>query len=70
MRMVNKYYQKHKQKLKKKHVEGTKMFLKKKKKEKRQYYCERNKNLSDKDKEKKVEYIRNYYLALKKYFFS
>ena len=51
-------------------MEGTKMFLKKKKKEKRQYYCERNKNLSDKDKEKKVEYIRNYYLALKKYFFS
>ena len=68
--MVNKYYQKHKQKLQKKHVKDTKMFLKKKKREKRQYHRECNKNLSDEDKEKKVEYIGNYYLALKKYFFS
>ena len=45
--MVNKYYQKHKEKLRK---------------ESRERY----QNLSEEDKEKKIEYIRNYYLAHKK----
>ena len=45
--MVNKYYQKHKEKLRK---------------ESRERY----QNLSEEDKEKKIEYMRNYYLAHKK----
>ena len=45
--MVNKYYQKHKEKLRK---------------ESRERY----QNLSEEDKEKKVQYMRNYYLAHKK----
>ena len=45
--MVNKYYQKHKEKLRK---------------ESRERY----QNLSEEYKEKKVEYMRNYYLAHKK----
>ena len=39
------------------------IFLKKKK---RQYYREHNKNLSEKQKQKQVEYMRNYYLTYKK----
>ena len=45
--MVNKYHQKHKEKLRK---------------ESRERY----QNLSEEDKEKKVQYMRNYYLAHKK----
>ena len=41
-----------------------KIFLKKKKK--RQYYCERNKNFSSEQKQKQVEYMRNYYLTHQK----
>ena len=37
-----------------------KIFLKKKKKKKTQYRCDRNKNLSEEEIQKKVEYIRNY----------
>ena len=48
--------------LKKKHMKD--IFLKKKKK-KKTYHREHNKNLSE-EKEKKVEYMRNYYLAHKK----
>ena len=43
-----------------------KNFLKKKKKRKDQYHRECNKNLSEEEKEKKVEYMENYYLAHKK----
>ena len=81
--MTNNYYQKHKEKLKKKHAKDNKIFLKKKKKcekrlkkdiifskeeneGKRQYHFERNKNLSEEQKQKLVEYVRNYYLAHKK----
>ena len=42
----------------------NKIFLKKKKK--RQYHRDRNKNLSEKEKKTKVDYMRNYYLAHKK----
>ena len=40
-----------------------KIFLKKKKKKKRQYHPDRNKNLSEGEKQKNIEYMRNYYLA-------
>ena len=48
--MVNKY-KKQRKASKKKHVKGTKIFLKKKKK-KDQYHRERNKNLSKEEKQK------------------
>ena len=45
----------------KKHVKGSKIFLKKKKKKKRLYHRECNKNLSDEKTENKVGYVGNYY---------
>ena len=42
-------------------MKGFKVFRKKKKKKKRQYYCERNKNLSEDQKQRLVEYRRSYY---------
>ena len=45
--MGNKYYQKHKEKLRKEQ-------------------CGRHQNLSEEEKGKKVEYMKNYYLAHKK----
>ena len=50
-----------KKKSEKKPVKGFKVFRKKKKKKKRQYYCERNKNLSEDQKQRLVEYRRTYY---------
>ena len=55
---------------KKKLETDTKIFLKRKNKKKRHYHRERNKNLPDEEKEKKVEYLKNYYLAHKKYLLS
>ena len=55
-----------KKKSRKRPETDIKIFLKKKKKEKRQYYLERNKNLSEEQKQRKVNHIRNYYLAHKK----
>ena len=69
--MVNNYYQKHKEKVRKEACEkyqnlseeekrpeaDIKIFLKKEKKKKRQYHCERNNNLSEEQKKKKVEYM-------------
>ena len=44
-----------------KHVKDIKIFLKKKK---HQYHNEHNKNLSEEEKEKKVDYVKKkYYLA-------
>ena len=77
--MKNKY-QKRKKNSEKKHVKDIKIFLKKKKTngkkrpkkdikiflKKCQYPCERNKILSKEQKQKLVEYMRNYYLAHKK----
>ena len=68
--MVNKYDKKNKEKLQKKHVKCTKIFLKKKKKKKRQFHRDRNKNLSEEEKQKKVKYMRNYYLTHKKIIFK
>ena len=56
-----------KEKRQKKQKTEIKIFLKKKKK-KRQYHCEQNKNLSEEKNIYKVEQMRDYYLAHKKYF--
>ena len=52
------------------HVKDIKIFLKKKKRKKFQHHRDRNKNLSGEEKQKKVEYMRNYYLAHKKTIFG
>ena len=61
--MVNKYYQKHKEKLQKEARERYQNLSEEEKEKKRQYHCARNKNLSEEEKVKKVEYIRICYLA-------
>ena len=84
MKMVNKFYRKHKEKL----AKGTTSFLKKKKKKTkespiqvskffwrgkrkwRKYHRGRNKNPSGEEKEKKNEYMKNYYSAHEKYLLS
>ena len=65
--MVNKYYQKHKEKLRKEAREKFQNLSEEEKEKKRQYHRECSKNLSEEEKEKKVEYMRNYYLAHKRY---
>ena len=64
--MVNKYYQKHKEKLRKEARERYQNLSEEEKEKNRQYHCERNKHLSKEEKEKKVDYMKNYYLAHKK----
>ena len=61
--MVNKYYQKHKEKLQKEENQGYQNLCEEVKEKKRQHHHERNNNLSEKGKEKKVEYKRNYHLG-------
>ena len=61
--MVNKYYQKHKEKLQKEARERYQNLSEEEKEKKRQYHRARNKNLSEEEKVKKVEYIRICYLA-------
>ena len=51
-------------------MKDIKIFMKKKKKKKCQYHRGRNQNLSEGEKEKKVEYMKNYYLAHKSYLYS
>ena len=41
------------------HMKDIQIFLKKKKKKKRWYHRDRTNNLSEKENQKKVEYIRN-----------
>ena len=64
--MVNKYYQKHKEKLRKEARERYQNLSEEEKEKNLHYHCERNKHLSKEEKEKKVDYMRNYYLAHKK----
>ena len=61
--MVNKY-KKQRKASKKKHVKGTKIFLKKKKK-KDQYHRERDKNLSKEEKQKSRVYEKLLYKYIK-----
>ena len=68
IKRVNKYYQKHKEKLRKQ-VRERYQNLSEKEKEKRQRKArDRYQNLSEEEKEKKVEYTRNYYLT--NYYFA
>ena len=65
-KMFSWYHKKIKKSVKKKLVKGITIFLKKKKKTKKREYCrERYKNLSEDEKERLVEYRRNYYIRLK-----
>ena len=52
--MVNKYYQNHKEKLRKVARERYQNLSAEEKEKKRQYHRERNENLSEEQKEKKV----------------
>ena len=45
----------------------SKSFPRAKNKKKREYCCERYKNLSEDEKQKLVEYRRNYFITLKNY---
>ena len=67
IKVVNKYYQKHKENLQK---EGRERYEnlseEEKEKKKHQHHCERNKNLSEEEKQEKVEYMRDYYLLHKR----
>ena len=56
IKMVNKYYQKNKEKLKKKHAKGTKISLRNKNKKDRKKMWDRYKNLSEEETEKKRQY--------------
>ena len=60
-----KYYQNNKEILQKKLVKDIKVFIKKKKK-KQQYGCKGYKNLSEDEKQKLLEYRKNYYKMRKK----
>ena len=64
--MVNKYYQKNKEKLQKEACERYQNLSEDEKEKKRQYHHDRNKKFSEEEKQKKVEYMRNYYSAHKK----
>ena len=64
--MTNNYYQKQKEKLQKEVRKRYQNPSEEEKEKKCQYHCERNKNLSWEQKQKLVEYMRNYYLAHKK----
>ena len=66
IKMTNKYYQKTKKSLKRKHRKGTKIFLKKKKKKSINIIEIEIRISLKKEKQKNVEYMRNYYLAHKK----
>ena len=61
--MVNKYYQKNKEKLLKDARERYQN-LSEKEKNRQKKARDRYKNLSEEEKQKKVEYMKNYYLAL------
>ena len=66
IKIVNKYYQKNKEKLQKEAQERYQILSEEEKEKKSQYHWDWNKNLSEKEKQKKVEYITNYYLTHKK----
>ena len=66
IKMTNKYYQKTKKSLKRKHRKGTKIFPKKKKKKSINIIEIEIRIFLKKEKQKNVEYMRNHYLAHKK----
>ena len=64
--MVNKYYQKNKEKLQNEARERYQNLSEEEKEKKCQYHCDRTKNLSEEEKQKKVEDMGNYYLSSRK----
>ena len=64
--MVNKYYQKNKERLQNEARERYQNLSEEEKEKKCQYHCDRTKNLSEEEKQKKVEYMGNYYLSSRK----
>ena len=68
IKMVNKCYQNHKENIEKRQKKTQDRYQEEEeeKEEKCQYHRQRNKNLSKEEKEKKVEFMKNYYLAHKK----
>ena len=64
--MVNKYYQKNKEKLQNEARERYQNLSEEEKEKKRQHHRDRTKNLSEEEKQKKVEYMGNYYLSRRK----
>ena len=61
IKMLNNYYQKHKEKLRKEACERYKNLSEKEKDKKSQYARERYKNLSEEEKEEKHQYGRKRY---------
>ena len=61
--MVNKYYQKNKEKLQNEARERYQNLSEEEKEKKCQYHCDRTKNLSEEEKQK---YMGNYYLSSRK----
>ena len=67
IKMVNKCYQNHKENIEKRQKKTQDRYQEEEEKEEKcQYHRQRNKNLSKEEKEKKVEFMKNYYLAHKK----
>ena len=64
--MLPKYFWRKRKQKAKKRVNDVTTLLKKKKKRKRKCYRDRNKYLSEDQKQKLIEYRRNYHLAHKK----
>ena len=64
--MVNKYYQKNKEKLQNEARERYQNLSEEEKEKKCQHHRDRTKNLSEEEKQKKVEYMGNYYLSSRK----
>ena len=64
--MVNKYYQKNKEKLQNEARERYQNLSEEEKEKKCQHHRDRTKNLSEEEKQKKVEYMGNYYLSRRK----
>ena len=59
IKIVNKYYQKHKETLQKKHVKDTKIVLKKRKKKGKKKVGDRYKNLPEEEKKNYVRIWKN-----------
>ena len=64
--MVNKCYQKNKEKLQNEARERYQNLSEEEKEKKCQHHRDRKKNLSEEEKQKKVEYMGNYYLSRRK----
>ena len=64
--MVNKYYQKHKEKLRKEALERYQNLSEEEKDKRRKKVQDRHQNLPEEQRQKLLEYMKKYYLAHKK----